>query len=163
MSWTAEELDCLKSLAEQGLSAGQIASHLPGKSRNAVIGMLKRGKGAYGSLQGKPRNNARGRTAPPAEIKLDRPALPPRARIIAPPPIAPAVIQPKPEPVANLPAPLPITFLQAIMTDRCLHYACAPFDPDGPDMPVCGAERATDPIGTRYCRRHLTLRVRVAA
>ncbi|RWD71625.1 GcrA family cell cycle regulator [Mesorhizobium sp.] len=161
MSWTAEELECLKSLAQQGLSAGKIASHLPDKSRNAVIGMLKRGKGKYGQLQGQARLPSP--TVPAQSADLTRPALPPRARIIAPPTVAPAVIPPRPEPVPNLPATLPITFLQAILTNRCLHYACAPYDPDGPDMPVCGAARAAEPLGTRYCRRHLTLRVEVAA
>ncbi|TPK15194.1 hypothetical protein FJ872_19555 [Mesorhizobium sp. B2-5-9] len=155
MSWTAAELDALRDLAGQGLSASQIAARLPGaRSRNAVIGMLKRGNGKYGQLLGQPRNEARGRA--PSQPK---PAQPKRVRSMAQAPIRPVrqilAKAPPIEAVANLPAPLPITFLAAVMADRCLHYACDWFASDGPDMPVCGAERARNVLETRYCRRHL--------
>lgn len=196
MSWTAEELQSLKALADQGLSAGQIASHLPGKTRNAVIGMLKRGKGQYGRLMHRP--------GPPAlrtALKAPPPLAPVEVLFHSPPCVGfskPLATRSIPEAKAsedngsiasdrddevgtaapgdasrarggadtapsNLPATLPITFLQAVLTDRCLHYACAPFDPDGPDMPVCGQPRAANVVGTRYCRRHLALRAQVAA
>lgn len=160
MSWTLQELAILKARAAEGLSAGKIADCLPGKSRNAVIGMLRRGDGLYGALQGRPKNEARGRVAmskadntaaklkprPKRDFKGDRAA----AKVVPVEPAPPLV-----DPVANLPAPLPITFLDAVMKKRCLHYVGDWLSPDGPGMPVCGAERAQNVIETRYCRRHL--------
>ncbi|WP_287248695.1 GcrA family cell cycle regulator [Mesorhizobium sp.] len=165
--WTAEELKALHDLAGQGLSALQISKRLPtGRSRNAVIAKLMRGKGKYGQLMGQPKNQAIGRATPKTETPPKRKYRPVVRRVV----IAPSIEAPAPverlfeaEPVANLPATLPITFLEAIMTNRCLHYAGNPFDPDGPDMPVCGAARAHDVLETRYCRRHLIAKRQVAA
>jgi GcrA cell cycle regulator len=42
MEWTEERIDTLRALAEQGLTAGQIAERLGGVSRNAVIGKMNR-------------------------------------------------------------------------------------------------------------------------
>jgi GcrA cell cycle regulator len=42
MEWTEERIETLQALAEQGLTAGQIAERLGGVSRNAVIGKLNR-------------------------------------------------------------------------------------------------------------------------
>ncbi|TPN16213.1 hypothetical protein FJ973_05850 [Mesorhizobium sp. B2-1-3] len=171
MSWTAEELAVLKRAADEGLSSGTIASRLPGKSRNAVIGMLRRGDGKYGRLLGQPVNQARGRATPKTGQPPKRRYKPARTIVPVAPPIAPAAspveilfasppcthftVPVKEPPAPNLPAPVPITFLDAVMTDRCLHFACDWNAPDGPDMPVCGAERARDVPHTRYCRRHL--------
>ncbi|RWB96467.1 MAG: hypothetical protein EOQ56_25420 [Mesorhizobium sp.] len=177
--WTAEELKALHDLAGQGLSALQISKRLPtGRSRNAVIGKLMRGKGKYGQLTGQPKNQAIGRATPKTETPPKRKYRPVRRVTGIAPPIAPAspveLLFTSPDckhfskpaevkVVANLPATLPITFLEAVMTDRCLHYAGAPYDPDGPDMPVCGAPRAHDVLETRYCRRHLIAKRQVAA
>ncbi|MER8478407.1 GcrA family cell cycle regulator [Mesorhizobium sp. M1163] len=171
--WSAEDLQMLRDLAGQGLSAAQIAARLPGqRSRNAVIGKLKRGKGTFGALLGQPKNHAIGRATPKTEKPVKRKYHPVRP-VMAVTPASPVELLftspdcthfSKPiEVVPNLPATLPITFLQAVMTDRCLHYAGAPYDPDGPDMPVCGAERAAEPLHTRYCRRHLIAKRQVAA
>ncbi|RWK94513.1 MAG: hypothetical protein E5X86_26650 [Mesorhizobium sp.] len=177
--WTAEELKALHDLAGQGLSALQISKRLPtGRSRNAVIGKLMRGKGKYGQLMGQPKNQAIGRATPKTETPPKRKYRPVRRVIAIAPPIEAAppielLFTPPDckhyskaaavESVANLPATLPITFLEAIMTNRCLHYAGAPYGPDGPDMPVCGAARARDVLETRYCRRHLIAKRQVAA
>ncbi|RUV98287.1 hypothetical protein EOA88_00160 [Mesorhizobium sp. M5C.F.Ca.IN.020.14.1.1] len=163
--WSAADLQALRDLAGQGLSAAQIAARLPGeRSRNAVISKLKRGKGSFGALLGQPKNQAIGRATPKTETPPKRKYRPVRRVIaIAPPIEAPIERLFETEPVANLPATLPITFLEAVMTDRCLHYAGSPFDPDGPDMPVCGAARARDVLGTRYCRLHLIAKRQVAA
>ncbi|WP_287207308.1 GcrA family cell cycle regulator [Mesorhizobium sp.] len=163
--WSAADLQALRDLAGQGLSAAQIAARLPGeRSRNAVISKLKRGKGSFGALLGQPKNQAIGRATPKTETPPKRKYRPVRRVIaIAPPIEAPIERLFETEPVANLPATLPITFLEAIMTNRCLHYAGAPYGPDGPDMPVCGAARARDVLETRYCRRHLIAKRQVAA
>ncbi|MER9182966.1 GcrA family cell cycle regulator [Mesorhizobium sp. M0767] len=157
--WSADDLQALRELAGQGLSAAQIAARLPGeRSRNAVIGKLKRGNGKLGQLRGPRKNQASGRATPKTETPPKR-----KYRPVIVAKASPVEIAPAPAAVANLPATLPITFLQAVMTDRCLHYAGAPYDPDGPDMPVCGAERAAEPLHTRYCRRHLIAKRQVAA
>lgn len=223
MRWTAEELAVLKLRAGEGLSAGQIAQFLPGRSRNAVIGMLRRGEGKYGRLLGEPSNRAAcaaqavnhapARLKPkpvrdfvgklavervteipamtPVDILFISPDCPGHARPLI------GAVRSNPEAKAsedngstaisreeagtavtgdasrarggagtapsNLPATLPMTFLQAALTDRCLYFVCDWYDPDGPDMPVCGAPRAANVVGTRYCRRHLAQRVQVAA
>ncbi|MER8427797.1 GcrA family cell cycle regulator [Mesorhizobium sp. M1403] len=154
--WSAADLQALRDLAGQGLSAAQIAARLPGDhSRNAVIGKLQRGKGKFGQLLGQPKNQAIGRATPKTETPPKRRYRPVR-RVVAAPSVEPPPIERlfKTEPVANLPATLPITFLAAVMANRCLHYAGDWFAPGVPDMPVCGAERA-DVLETRYCRRHL--------
>ncbi|MER8503835.1 GcrA family cell cycle regulator [Mesorhizobium sp. M1142] len=153
--WSADDLQALRELAGQGLSAAQIAARLPGdRSRNAVIGKLKRGKGSHGALLGQPKNQAIGRATPKSEKPVKRKYRPVRRAVMAPSIEAPVERLFEAKPVANLPATLPMTFLNAVMANRCLHYACDWFAPDGPDMPVCGAERA-DVLETRYCRRHL--------
>lgn len=176
--WSADDLQALRDLAGQGLSAAQIAARLPGdRSRNAVIGKLKRGNGRHGALLGQPKNQAIGRATPKTEKPPKRKYRPVRRVIATAPPIEASPVEllftspdcthyskaAAVESVANLPATLPITFLEAVMTNRCLHYAGAPYDPDGPDMPVCGADRAHDVLETRYCRRHLIAKRQVAA
>ncbi|MER8811431.1 GcrA family cell cycle regulator [Mesorhizobium sp. M0965] len=154
-AWTDADLRALRDLAGQGLSALQISKRLPGDhSRNAVIGKLARAKGKFGQLLGQPKNQAIGRATPKTETLPKRKYRPVRRIVNAPSIEAPVERLFKAEPVANLPATLPMTFLDAVMTNRCLHYACDWFAPGGPDMPVCGAERA-DVLETRYCRRHL--------
>ncbi|MER9870246.1 GcrA family cell cycle regulator [Mesorhizobium sp. M0136] len=154
--WSTEDLQALRDLAGQGLSAAQIAASLPGdRSRNAVIGKLKRGKGRLGQLLGQPKNQAIGRATPKTEKPPKRKYRPVRRIVNAPSIEAPVERLFEAEPVANLPATLPMTFLDAVMTNRCLHFACDWFAPGGPDMPVCGAERAQEVLETRYCRRHL--------
>lgn len=182
MSWTAEELAMLKLRAGEGLSAGKIAEYLPGKTRNAVIGMLRRGDGKFGALQGRPKNEARGRRPDPEpkpKLKLrptrdfvgktavDRAlASAPSVDILIVSPdcvsYSKPVVPKSFEPVANLPAPLPTAFLDAVIRNRCLHYVGDWFGADGPDMPVCGAERAQGVLETRYCRRHMVVARRVA-
>lgn len=61
-------------------------------------------------------------------------------------PLPPAPI---PEPPAH-----PMPFSQAVDEERCLWFAGEAYGPNGPDMPVCGGERADIP-GTRYCLHHL--------
>ncbi|MDX8513564.1 GcrA family cell cycle regulator [Mesorhizobium captivum] len=209
MSWTSEELAVLKLRADQGLSAGQIAAYLPDKSRNAVIGMLKRGNGRYGRLQGQPTNHAIGRATrqPPSPSAANGSPAARRALLSTPtrgeealvlPPVSPvealfvsppcthfsraadeiAALGRDPDLVVreiaaerkaieaaeiHLPATLPIAFLDAVMRNRCLYFAGEWQTPDGPDMPVCGAERAAEPIETRYCRRHQVKSAGVAA
>lgn len=159
--WHDDEVVRLRALAGQGLSAGQIAARLKaefgsGRSRNAVIGKLMRGKGGFGRLLRAP-----GWVPQPAAIPAPREPKPvcrkpaPAKALPAP---APAPASP---PVASLPAPVPMSFLEAMFSGRCLFFAGEPFGPAGPDMPVCGAERARSaPPHNRYCARHLCAAMR---
>lgn len=174
--WNEERLARLKELAGQGHSAGQIASLLGrefggGVSRNAVIGKLLRGKGRYGKLL----LPARARVG----VGRTGAATPPKAapvRVAARPSPAPSrpravparVSTPLPlkggEERALLPAPLPIGFFEAVEMGRCLHFIGDPMGHGGPDMPVCGAERAEGALpSNRYCQRHRASQYQVRA
>jgi GcrA cell cycle regulator len=188
--WSVAELDRLKALSAKGLSAGQIAGRLcrefgTGRSRNAVIGKLMRGKGQFGQLHMLPRGGSA--RAPGMEKKISGRAASPRARkagAASPHKAAPAAVSTRsrpsapaalayadapeksgglrsepralPEAVAKLPAPLPMGFEAAVDAGRCLYFVGDPYGSSGHDMPVCGAERAAfAPRGNRYCRRHM--------
>ena len=143
--WQPSELVKLKELAGQGLSAGLIAAHLNrqfgnGRSRQAVIGKIHRGEGLFGWLTPRPRLRADGKR-PVAGL----PELPPAKAVTVSPDCK----------CYSLPATRPMRFVDAMIADRCLHFVGDLYGPAGPDMPVCGAERAEGVLGTRYCRRHL--------
>jgi GcrA cell cycle regulator len=163
--WNEERLVRLTELAGRGHSAGQIASLLSREfsepvSRNAVVGKLLRGKGLYGKLLLPARSRVSvGRTGaatPPQAVPVRSSSAScaagaPAGRAIPRGGQSPA----RPAAVANLPAPLPIGFFEAVEAGRCLHFIGDPMGVAGPDMPVCGAERAEGaPFHNRYCRRH---------
>lgn len=179
IAWTPEEIERLEQLTRDGLSASQIATVLcrefdTGRTRNSVIGKIMRGKGRYGKLRPQsPRrasSRATGLRARPSHLRqaLAFDSNKGKARLPkdpSPRPAQPAPIVAAPEPLpASVPTPLPMTFLEAVLADRCLHFVGDPLGPDGPDMPVCGAERAQDAHhDNRYCCRHLTSRHEVPA
>lgn len=143
--WTPQREQALADLVAKGWSASQIGDEL-GCTRNAVIGKVLRGKGRFGALDGRS-----GRRAP-AEA---RPRPVQQKALVDAPSLAPAELPAEaPAPAAALPPARPISFLQAVDEERCLWFAGTFHDPDGPNMPVCGGERADIP-GTRYCLHHL--------
>ncbi|TGQ69536.1 hypothetical protein EN829_014935 [Mesorhizobium sp. M00.F.Ca.ET.186.01.1.1] len=148
--WPHEDLQLLRKLVGEGLSASQIGQRL-GRSRNAVIGKIMRNKASVGKLaRSSGEMNGRKVTAKqkPAPKRAYRKALPPKP--------LPVFERPQPYvPAKNLPATLPITFLDAMTRRRCLHFVGDPLGLDGPEMPVCGAERSEHAEGRPWCRRHL--------
>lgn len=46
--WRQSEIEKLRTLAATGMSAGEIAQYLPGRTRNAVIGFCNRNRVALG-------------------------------------------------------------------------------------------------------------------
>ena len=179
-----DEIEAVAGWLKEGLSAGQISgllSRLRGAavSRNAIIGLVHRNAAlaAIGFERRGPRRTpnsvaprpAAARSKPTArtdprpamagpsavERLFGAPAAPgaPGASVapVAPPgPVAPAAARAERQAVA----PPPIGFLEAVDRGRCLFFAGDPLGESGPDMPVCGAERAHDLANTRYCRRH---------
>jgi GcrA cell cycle regulator len=147
--WPYEDLQLLRKLVTDGLSASQIGKKM-GRTRNAVIGKIMRQKGQIGHLA-----RSSGGTA----SKVSRKQTPLTTRPYRKPqPPKPAPVFERPQvyvPCANLPATLPVAFLDAVNGKKCLHYVGDAFSLDGPDMPVCGAERSADAGTVPYCRRHL--------
>lgn len=154
--WTSEEIEMLRKLVGEGLSAGQISKQM-GRTRNAVIGKIMRQKGAVGRLGNAQGGNHGGRPRKqtlPKSHNVARRA--PRPRLVFSATPKPAFERPQPYVAAtNLPATLPIAFLDAVDARRCLHYMGDPFGADGPDAPVCGAERSAISGLIPYCRRHM--------
>ncbi|ESY75544.1 GcrA cell cycle regulator, partial [Mesorhizobium sp. LNHC221B00] len=131
--WTQTEIDTLRRLTGEGFSASQIGIKM-GRGRNSVIGKIHRLHGDGGKL-----------TRPAGNDRPKREKQPQRRP--APRPPRPTMVFERPQPyvpAANLPATLPVAFLDAVTAKRCLHFIGDPFGPDGPDMPVCGAERSAD-------------------
>ncbi len=179
-AWHPSEILKLTELANKGLSAGLIAAQLNrqfgnGRSRHAVIGKLMRGEGKFGRLAARPGLGGDGKpdakfhsAAPPlgragkagaAVLRAAPAALPaalPNADIMT---VSPDCLS------FSVPATRPVRFLDALFADLCLHFVGDIYSPGGPDMPVCGAERAQGVLGTRYCSRHLASQrqARVAA
>lgn len=173
--WTPEIDAQLKALADEGLSASQIAARL-GRSRSSVIGRVFRLNGKVvlrgQSFRDRPKQQAssvKASRSPRRASPYSSPPSAPRsvtARRAKPPVAPPAGAAPSPAAPA-LPSALslvlrPMPFLAAVEKNRCLWFACDPFAPGGPDMPVCGHERADMP-NVRYCPRHLAGQVQERA
>lgn len=163
--WNEERVAALRTHCESGLSASQIAALL-GCTRGAVIGKIFRGKGAFGLLltpEGRPSTRRRDLNSTASGSNGARgsdPRTPARGTGAAPAIAAPVTRQ-NPvaaDPVAAL-VPAPMAFEEAVDRGRCLFFAGDPLGPNGPDMPVCGNERAGSLL-SRYCARHLVLQMR---
>lgn len=166
-AWSPEALDQLKTLVDEGLSAGQIAARM-GISRSAVVGKIHRAGGALGKLA-RPAGFQRKKTSksdrPDASVsKAIKPEIVPAPRVVvAAPPIA--MFRPVPLPprkAADI-IVVPIPFSRAISEGRCLFYACDAYSPASAEMLVCGCKRALV-RGKPYCADHLAAETeRVAA
>lgn len=140
MGWTDERVEILKRLWLDGLSASQIAKHLGGVTRNAVIGKVHR-------------LGLSGRAAPsqptrPA-FKAPRPARP--AATVTPPPARRAV-----EHVAAAPAPRPLNYVEepgsATVLTLGAHMCKWPIgDPSSDAFTFCGRSNGGD---GPYCIEH---------
>lgn len=154
MSWTAERVELLKKLWNDGLSASQIAGELGGVTRNAVIGKVHRlglsGRAKAPAQANKPRRNRP--SAPAATPGNSRPSssapqtVGATALKMAPAPVAEP--RPEAEPIAEL---VPISERATILTltERTCKWPIG--DPSSEDFYFCG--RQSD-AGVPYCAHH---------
>lgn len=154
MSWTAERVELLKKLWNDGLSASQIAGELGGVTRNAVIGKVHRlglsGRAKAPAPANKTRRNRP--SAPAASPGSSRPSssapqsVGATALKMAPAPVAEP--QPEAEPIAEL---VPISERATILTltERTCKWPIG--DPSSEDFYFCG--RQSD-AGVPYCAHH---------
>lgn len=154
MSWTAERVELLKKLWNDGLSASQIAGELGGVTRNAVIGKVHRlglsGRAKAPAPANKPRRNRP--SAPAASPGSSRPSssapqtIGATALKMAPAPVAEP--EPEAEPIAEL---VPISERATILTltERTCKWPIG--DPSSEDFYFCG--RQSD-AGVPYCAHH---------
>lgn len=155
--WTQDEIYTLRKLTGEGLSASQIGAQM-GRSRNAIIGKILRLNGVGGHLTGRSIKAGDGR---PVRRRAPCRPRPPKLALAA---AKPVFERPQPYvPATNLPATLPVAFLDAVTAKKCLHFVGDPFGTDGPDMPVCGADRSEAAGAVPYCRRHFASATRVPA
>ena len=156
MAWTEERVETLKKLWSEGLSASQIAKHLGGVTRNAVIGKVHR-------------LGLSGRAAPsrPAQRPAPRPAAPraPKSAVVkVAAPVAPAVAQAqvvsrRAEPTERLPAPkeaqrLPSGEYATVLTLREGMCKWPIGDPADTEFRFCGRHSGA---GSAYCEAHAQL------
>ena len=142
MEWSNERIEQLRSLWHDGLSASQIAAHLGGITRNAVIGKAHRL-----GLTGRP-SPIKNR---PAGVARPRPVRRPRAEH----PVAPRVVAAPPQPRRIEPPVQPIEIEDGpgatilTLTDRICKWPIG--DPRHPDFHFCGRASAE---GLPYCADH---------
>jgi GcrA cell cycle regulator len=143
MEWSSERIEQLRALWHDGLSASQIATHLGGITRNAVIGKAHR----------------LGLTGRPSPIKnrsvgVSRPRPPRRPRVEHVPVVravaaAPVIhqhrhVEPPPVELEDMPGATILT-----LTDRICKWPIG--DPRHPDFHFCGRASAE---GLPYCGEH---------
>lgn len=164
-AWPAEQLEQLKVLVGEGLSAGQIAARM-GISRSAVVGRIHRAKGALGTLRRKAgfqrtKSEATSKPARPAREKVAPPPLSPKPVFISPPcqHFAPP---PRPQRARDI-IVVPMPFGRAVREARCLFYACDDYAPASAEMLVCGCKRALYRGSKPYCAAHLVAETERAA
>ncbi len=142
MEWSSERIEQLRSLWHDGLSASQIASHLGGITRNAVIGKAHRL-----GLTGRPspiknRSASVARPRPPRRPRVEQVAPP---RMVAAPPPPRHVERPQRHvELEDMPGATILT-----LTDRICKWPIG--DPRHPDFHFCGRASAE---GLPYCADH---------
>lgn len=156
--WTEERIAKAARLWADGLSITAIGKALD-TNRSSVAGIMNRRRARF-PRRGQPENLCKGgRRAKPTKTRAEQRerqranaarAAERKAKALA----AKAAEAPRPAPAPKLPATLPVSFADAVERGRCLHFIGDPFGPDGPAMPVCGGQRAAEPVRGRYCPYH---------
>jgi GcrA cell cycle regulator len=147
MEWSSERIEQLRALWHDGLSASQIATHLGGITRNAVIGKAHRLglTGRPSPIKNRPAGTPRPRPARRPRVEAAPPAAAPR--MVARPAVAPqrqVEIRPSPIEVEDVPGATILT-----LTDRICKWPIG--DPRHSDFHFCGRASAE---GLPYCADH---------
>ncbi len=142
MEWSSERIEQLRSLWHDGLSASQIATHLGGITRNAVIGKAHRL-----GLTGRPspiknRTASVARPRPPRRPRVEQ--TPPQRIAIAAPPQRHVEVPKRHVELEDVPGATILT-----LTDRICKWPIG--DPRHPDFHFCGRASAD---GLPYCTDH---------
>lgn len=150
INWSQQDVDLLGKLVDQGLTAGDIAKNFSGKSRNAVIGKIRR----LGlQLQGPSRGGGRPRTK--AQVRSDNGIL---TKARSQKKFANLPAPAKPEPANKHHKPLNgkgVRFLDRVVRKQC----CWPLWPDYVTNPpinekmVCG-QQIPDTGNNEFCAHH---------
>jgi len=158
MAWTDERVETLKKLWGDGLSASQIAKHLGGVTRNAVIGKVHR-LGLSGRAA--PSRPARRPAARPATPRAAKPAMAKAAQAEAKPAAAASAASPAREiqPRAPMTAPaeakrMPNGEYATVLTLREGMCKWPIGDPSDNEFRFCGRRSG---LGTAYCDAHAQL------
>lgn len=131
-TWTDEDRERIRELwINSGMSASQIAAEFPGKSRNAIIGIVYR-MGLSGTRQR------------PKRTYIVRPRTQRKAPFVKKVPLKP---QPEPEPVDDLAAVWPLHLSLFDLTKRTCKF------PFGTETPFTFCGHTTAP-GHPYCKAH---------
>jgi GcrA cell cycle regulator len=143
MEWSSERIEQLRALWHDGLSASQIATHLGGITRNAVIGKAHRL-----GLTGRPspinnRSVGVSRPRPPRRPRVEHVPVP-RAVATAPVVHQHRHVEPPPVELEDMPGATILT-----LTDRICKWPIG--DPRHPDFHFCGRASAE---GLPYCGEH---------
>ncbi|WP_421725261.1 GcrA family cell cycle regulator [Bauldia sp.] len=150
MSWTDDRVELLKKLWAEGLSASQIAQHLGGVTRNAVIGKVHRlnlsgrakpasaaprqRKARSATTSRSPRSFVAGNTA----LKVHASPAPRRA--------------PAPAPIEDLVVPISLNVSLLSLTDQMCKWPIG--DPGTEGFHFCGHRNFND---LPYCEYHARL------
>ena len=167
--WHDDEIDAVKAMLRDGLTASQIADRISRQfdrlvSRNAVISIVARRREL--AEIGFARQPTRARVKreegfrAPAQARPAR-TSPQRPAVVFSPAFQPGRPKPpdlfKPGRAADI-IVVPMSFLRALDEKRCLFFAADAMTIDGPDMPVCGCARHS-PSAKPYCAAHLACEV----
>lgn len=150
MSWTDERVASLKKLWTEGLSASQIAKHLGGVTRNAVIGKVHRLGLAGRATPSRPTIKRAPRITPARPVSA-APAAPPRPR---PQPVVSAYLGNNVVPFAPLEALRQDDGSVAsvlTLTERMCKWPIG--DPSDENFGFCGRSACAGP----YCTDHARL------
>lgn len=145
--WTDAEVAELKKLWAKGLSAGQCAKHLPGYSRNAVIGKIHR-LGLAG-LSGRAVAAKRNPRQPAPERGKRPPATSARPRTTVPR-SAPPVETAEPLPICRE-VEIPIGQRKRLVDLEACDCRWPIGDPQSADFHFCGYQKLH---GSPYCEMH---------
>lgn len=153
MNWTDERVELLKKLWSEGLSASQIAAHIGGVSRNAVIGKVHRlklsSRARPASTAPRPKKAARTPSAPRMSSGRPSGGLTIGATALKPQYIADAIAERELRPIEDIVVPIARKLTLIQLTDRTCKWPIG--DPLAEEFHFCGHDSIES---SPYCTYH---------